>query len=147
MTTPYFIFALFEANKDLAYAAIESERADKWLYLCKDNATTLFENSLCDDINHISKITLIDFLFSKVAGINVIKENYFEITPSFGGTITNVNCEYNSIYGLVKVSYKKDEMSFNLKVNIPGNCDAMLTLPSGKKVFLHSGIHNFNEYL
>ena len=147
MATPYFIFALFEANKDLAYAAIESERADKWLYLCKDNATTLFENSLCDDINHISKITLIDFLFSKVAGINVIKENYFEITPSYGGTITNVNCEYNSIYGLVKVSYKKDEMSFNLKVNIPGNCDAMLTLPSGKKVFLHSGIHNFNEYL
>ena len=147
MTGPYFIFALFDSNKDLAYAAIESERADKWLYLCSDNTTTLFEKTFSDQINHFSKITLVDFLFSRVAGINVVKENYFEIKPSFGGTITNVNCEYNSVYGLVKVSYKRDIKSFNLTVNIPGNCDASLILPSGKKVLLHAGIHNFNEYL
>ena len=147
LSTPYFIFALFKANKELAFSAIESERADKWLYLCKDNSTTLFENSYNDDINYISKITLVDFLFSKVAGINISKENCFEIKPNFGGGIMAVNCEYNSIYGLVKVNYKRDDKTFNLKVVIPGNCDAVVTLPSGKEVFLHSGIYNFNEYL
>lgn len=147
LSTPYFIFALFASNKEAAFEAIESERADKWLYLCKDNATTLLENSCNDDINYISKITLIDFLFSKVAGINISKENCFEIKPNFGGGITSVNCEYNSIYGLVKVSFKRNDTVFNLKVTIPGNCDANVTLPSGKEVFLHAGIYNFNEYL
>ena len=142
---PYFIFALFKANSNLAFESIQSERADKWLYLCKNNTTTLFENSINDKINHFSKITLIDFLFSKVAGINVIKENYFEIKPTFGGSINSINCEYNSIYGLVKVSYKKVGDGFNLKLSIPGNCDATLVMPSGKEILLHAGIYNFSE--
>lgn len=144
-SAPYFIFALFKADKNLAIKTILSERADKWIYLAKNNSTTLFEVKNSEKIDFHSKLTLIDFIFSKIAGINILKENYFIIKPNFGEGISSINCEYNSVYGLVKVNYKIVDNLFTLNLTVPGNCDANLILPSGKTIALHPGIHTFSE--
>lgn len=144
-SAPFFLFSLFKSDKKLALESIKSKKPDKWLYLGEENSSTLFEKTIGDKLNFYSKLSLVDFMFSKIAGINILKENYFKIEPYFDKDLSNIYCEYNSIYGLIKVSYNIIGDNVSLNIVIPGNCDAELILPNEKIIHLHSGTYNLNE--
>lgn len=86
-------------------------------------------------LNHYSKGAMMQFIFEKVLGINVVGENYFKITPYLGGSLTFANGFYDSIYGKVMVDLKLNENKSKIKISLdlPVNTSALFIYKNFKK--------------
>jgi alpha-L-rhamnosidase len=51
------------------------------------------------------------------------------LAPSVLNEIDTVTCSFESPYGIVSSNWKKDETSFSYDVEIPVNCEAVVTVP------------------
>jgi hypothetical protein len=58
------------------------------------------------------------------------------------GDITSASASYQSPYGVISSSWKKQAGKFELKVSIPANATAVVYLPN-KKVNIGSGNYTF----
>ena len=145
LSTVLLLPTLTEAGEtEVAYRMLENTKKPGWLGEVLDGATTIWENwegNLSQ--NHYSPGAVCEWLFHTVGGINVEGENHFVIRPIPGGTLTEAQVSYQSIYGKVSCEWQKDEKGISYTVTIPANTTAELVLPDGRKEVLCGGTYNF----
>lgn len=128
-----------EGRSDVIYDM--NSRADKpgYGYQLAHGATALTESwaalpSVSN--NHFMLGHLMEWFYSGLAGIrpanDAISFNRIEIRPEVVGDVTWVNAHYQSPYGNIKSSWKKDKNGFKLDVSIPSNTSAVVYLPAKK---------------
>ena len=151
LSTPLILDVLARIDVEAAYRLLENEEIPGWLSMPKNGATTVWENwegDHCDNpasLNHYSKGAVCDWLFKSMCGIRVAGENAFVIAPQPGGSLTHAEAAYNSVYGLVKSGWTRDNGKTVYAVTIPANCEAELRLPGGRRETLRAGSFVFEE--
>lgn len=146
LSTPFVLPVLTEAGfVEAAYKMLENEQAPGWLAEVNAGATTIWEDWEGNvSHNHYSPGAVCQWLFDTVAGIRVEGENYFSITPVPGGSLTEARAQYRSIYGTVRVCWKKQEnSSVTYEIVIPANTTATLFLADGTRKELEPGSYVF----
>ncbi|HEX8020686.1 alpha-L-rhamnosidase C-terminal domain-containing protein, partial [Mucilaginibacter sp.] len=83
--------------------------------------------------NHFMLGHLMEWFYSGLAGIrpadDAIAFNKIEIRPETVGDVTWAKANYESPYGNIVSSWKKDQRQFKLEVSIPANTTASIYLP------------------
>lgn len=165
--TPFILFALADNGQvDTAYKMLENTICPSWLYTVKAGGTTIWErwdgldeNGQCAiandgtgnvpmiSYNHYASGAVGDFLYKRVAGIEMIEPGYkkFQVKPVLGGTITHASASTVTPYGKASVSWKLDDGKFSIEVDVPVNTTCDVILPSGKTNTVSSGHHTFAE--
>ena len=161
--TPYILLALSN-NKlhDLAARLILQEDYPGWLYEVKRGATTIWErwNGIMEDgeifnpamnsFNHYAYGSIGEWLYTKVAGIDLLKPGYKEIlirpmiVPEFGA----IKASYDCMYGQISVEYMVENDIFTIEVEIPCNTNAKIYLPTiDEAIEVGSGKYQFKADL
>lgn len=145
LSTPFLLPTLTKAGKpETAYKMLENTKKPSWLGEVADGATTVWENwEGTASLNHYSPGAVCQWLFDTVCGIRVDGENHFVIAPILGGTLTEAQAGYRSLYGKVETAWKKDERGMHYSITIPANTTAELILPDGRTETLLSGTYEF----
>lgn len=154
-------------QKELAFALLQQEGNPSWLYSVKNGATTIWErwNSYIaetgefgdvnmNSFNHYAYGAIGEWMYHTILGINTGEEpgetGYKRIllTPSFGGSLTFAEGWYQSAYGEIRSSWKKEGNSFLYECVIPANTTALLRLPGEEQEReLTSGSYTFTVLL
>lgn len=145
LSTPFLLPTLTKAGKsETAYKMLENTKKPSWLGEVTDGATTVWENwEGTASLNHYSPGAVCQWLFDTVCGIRVDGENHFVIAPIPGGTLTEAQAGYHSLYGKVETAWKRDESGMHYSITIPANTTAELILPDGRTENLVSGKYEF----
>ena len=144
LSTPFILYVLSDIDATLAYKLLENEEKPGWLCMPKAGATTIWEDwdgpnsdngkgGGIASLNHYSKGAVCEWVFEKMCGIAIDGENHFLIAPNPGGQFTHAGMTYDSVYGTVSCSWKKNEAGkFNYEISIPANTSAKIVLPGTK---------------
>ena len=131
LSTPFILDVLSNIDKEYAYRLLENEEMPGWLYMAKNNTGTIWEGwegpnaqSGIASLNHYSKGAMVEWLFNGMCGINVIKENVFLLKPIIGGKESFASARYDSIYGIISLSWKKENEKVIIDIHIPENTQA-----------------------
>lgn len=153
LSTPYILPVLAENGYlEDAYRVLENTKEPGWLAMVEQGATTVWENyngyskeghPLKTSYNHYSPGAVCSFLFSHVAGIQLMGENAFLVKPMPGGTLKYAKAKWLSAYGEVICSWERQEGGCRYKVRIPGSCSGILRLPDGTEKVLQPGWNTF----
>lgn len=101
-----------------------------------------------NSLNHYAYGTIGDWLYRKVAGINLIRPGYKEIliSPTLTRGLTEVEARYESMYGTVASRISCRDGKITVDVEIPANTTAILELPEREEeIRVGSGRYHF-EY-
>lgn len=87
--------------------------------------------------NHFMLGQIEEWFYRTLGGIKA-DDNYpgfqrFVISPVFVGDMTYAKASYRSLYGDIRVDWKKDDKLFTLKISIPVNTSVHVVLPVDKK--------------
>jgi alpha-L-rhamnosidase len=134
---------------DEAYKLLYRTDYPSWLYPVTQGATTIwerwdgqkpdgtFQNPGMNSFNHYAYGAVGDWLYRKVAGIDIDPEapgfKSIIIKPHPGGKMNNVSASHISPYGEVSSAWEIKDGNFILKVNIPVNTTATVYVPSADK--------------
>lgn len=145
LSTPFLLPTLTKAGRsETAYKMLENTKKPSWLGEVADGATTVWENwEGTASLNHYSPGAVCQWLFDTVCGIRVDGENHFVIAPIPGGTLTEAQAGYRSLYGKVETAWKRDESGMHYSITIPANTTAELILPDGRTQNLVSGKYEY----
>jgi alpha-L-rhamnosidase len=167
-------------NHDLAYQMINQTTYPSWGYMVEKGATSIWElwNSDTErpegmnSRNHFALGCVGEWMWNTLAGINICEKHpgfkRIIVKPEPVGDLSSVKAEYETNYGTVWVSWNVKGESFNLKLTVPANSEAVLIPPvlkdgarlkengvevnSGKvkgvnvangKIFVSAGTYNF----
>ena len=135
LSTPFILDVLEEIDLKYAYKLLLNEEMPGWLYMPKTGANTIWESwegpnakGGVASLNHYSKGAVCEWLFKKMAGINILGERNFLIEPKIGGNITNCSMTYQSIYGEVASIWKVVEDKVICDIKIPSNTKATIKI-------------------
>jgi alpha-L-rhamnosidase len=143
--------ALTEMGRtDVAYRLLLNDTFPSWGYSIKHGATTIwerwdgwtaekgFQDPGMNSFNHYSLGSVGEWLFATVAGIDVDPEEpggrRLVIAPRPGGGLEWVDGEWPSLYGPVRSSWSLTKGTFRLRVAVPANTTASVSVPRGKGV-------------
>ncbi len=151
LSTPLILDVLAQIDISYAYRLLENEEMPGWLFMPKSGATTIWEawegNTTKDkgiaSLNHYSKGAVCEWLFKTMCGIQVDGENHFIIAPRPGGHFTHANASYDSVYGRVESSWKKENGTCHFDISVPANCTAEIVLPETTPKKVTAGIYHF----
>jgi alpha-L-rhamnosidase len=159
--TPYISHVLSDYGlHDIAGKLILQEDFPSWLYAVKKGATTIWErwNSMLADgsfdesgmnsFNHYAYGSIGDWLYQKVAGIQLIEPGYkkIKIAPKLVKGITFAKATFDSMYGLIASSWVCENGRIIIDVTIPANTTAILELPEwNERIEVGSGSYHY-EY-
>ena len=156
LSTPFLLSTLTEAGEtETAYRILENPEKPGWLYEVLQGATTVWETwegyvgagavdrGDAGSLNHYSPGAVCQWLFDTVAGIRQDGENRFRIVPVPGGTLTEAKASYLSPYGKVASEWKKTDEGYQLRIEIPANCTAEITLPDQRTETVTAGTYRF----
>lgn len=147
--TPYLCHVLSENGMhDLAGTIFLKEDYPSWLYAVKRGATTIWErwNSILPDgsfeesgmnsLNHYAYGSVGDWMYEKLAGINLVKPGYKEILiqPRFIKGITSVDASFDSVYGIIRSAWSCKDGKITIDVTVPANTTAQIILPEKEEV-------------
>lgn len=133
LSTPFILYVLSGIDPDYAYRLLENEKEPGWLYMAIHNTGTVWEgwegpNSQAGiaSLNHYSKGAMVEWLFDGMAGIQIKQENEFVLKPilSMLSKENAVSATYQSIYGEVALSWKKDGENVSFTIDVPSNTKA-----------------------
>ena len=148
LSTPFILYVLSDINPKYAYKLLENEKMPGWLYMAINNTGTIWEgwegpNSQAGiaSLNHYSKGAMVEWLFKGMLGINIIKDNTFEIKPIIGGKETFAKASYKSIYGKVESAWKIEKEKVVFDIAIPANTTATFKF-NGVEKCLDAGKHH-----
>ncbi|WP_010261869.1 alpha-L-rhamnosidase [Treponema primitia] len=144
--TAYILRALQENGRiDLAYDLLLKEDYPSWLYQINKGATTIWEHwdGLKPDgtmwspdmnsFNHYAYGAVCDWIFSVMGGIDTDRDKigfaHSIIHPCPGGGINWAETQYESGYGLLAARWEINGGNITIKVTIPPNTTASVTLP------------------
>ncbi|MCY4021862.1 MAG: glycoside hydrolase family 78 protein [Anaerolineaceae bacterium] len=144
-----------EGHADLAWKLLLQESIPSWLYAINKGATTIWETweavredgSGFGSHNHYSKGVVVEFLYRRVAGIEIAAPGYrrIRIQPSPGGGLTWARASIQTLYGEVSSSWRIEGGDFRLEARIPPNTTAEVCLPDGSEPFsVASGLHSWH---
>ena len=92
---------------------------------------------------------LMEWFYSGLAGIrpadDAIAFNKIEIRPQTVGDITSAAASYQSPYGTISSSWKKDAGKFELAVSVPANTTAVISLPVSKSALITTDGQNIRN--
>ncbi|KAH7014096.1 alfa-L-rhamnosidase [Microdochium trichocladiopsis] len=147
--TPVIAGALTAAGMpQLAYRMLLETQCPSWLYPITMGATTVWErwNSMMPDgtinpghmtsFNHYALGAVADWLHSSVGGISPAEAGWkvIRVRPIPGGNIASAKVRFHGPYGLVACEWEwKDGSAFSMKVTVPPNSTAVVTLPCDVK--------------
>lgn len=150
LSTPLILYVLENIDIEYAYKLLENEEIPGWLAMPKNGATTIWESwegkqgqSGIASLNHYSKGAVCEWLFKEMCGIKIDGENHFVIAPKPGGHFTFANARYDSVFGTVKSSWKKENDKYIYEIEIPSNCTANVILPNGISQTVTAGKYTF----
>jgi alpha-L-rhamnosidase len=102
---------------------------------------------LMNALNHLGFTKVQEWIFASVAGIRPDPGQpgykHFFIAPKLGGGLTSMTAGYESVRGRVESTYEIKDGVVLLRVTIPPNTTATVTLPNGKIERVESGQHKF----
>jgi alpha-L-rhamnosidase len=134
-----------------AYQMITKKEAPSWANWIGMGLTSLPETWVLDkdfkdaSLNHVFLGDVTAWMTNTIAGINYDEQqpgfSHIIIRPHFIKDLTWAKAEYNSVKGLIKSEWKKENGKIYLTVTIPANTTS--TLYIDKKVELKSGTHKF----
>lgn len=140
LATPFLLHALADNGYvELAFKVLEQEQSPSWLFNVKAGATTILEDwqgfeKCAGSFNHYSFGAVCDFLFAGIAGIRpeIDKPGYkhFLLRPTVGGTLTEAHARYESLYGPIESSWKRDGETVSYVFVVPANTSATIMLPA-----------------
>jgi alpha-L-rhamnosidase len=152
LSTPLILYVLLGINKEYAYKLLENEKMPGWLFMASHDTTSIWEGwegieaqSGIASLNHYSKGAVVEFLYSKVLGINVEGENSFSLTPVPGGTLSYAKGSYLSEYGKVSSSWEKEGTKISYEFEIPVNCTAKIEFIDGSKAIVGPGKYHYEK--
>jgi alpha-L-rhamnosidase len=152
-------FALKGVNAtDDFYRMLLQEKVPSWLYQVVMGGTTTWErwDSLLPNgtvnpgemtsFNHYSFGSVANWMHQVIGGIAPLEPGYkkIAIAPIPGGNITHGSAKLVSGYGTIATDWTVTDAGFHLRVRIPPNTKAEITMPStGKSEIVGSGYHEF----
>ncbi|MDD4922076.1 MAG: glycoside hydrolase family 78 protein [Bacteroidales bacterium] len=145
--TPLLCNALSSTGRDdLAFKLLNRKEYPSWLYPVTQGATTIwerwdgqkpdgtFQNPGMNSFNHYAYGAIGEWLYSRVAGLNVDPENpgykHIIFSPHVGGGLTNAKAEFLSMYGMIKSGWEVKNKDFTYSVVIPANTTGTVILPN-----------------
>jgi len=145
--TGYLLPVLTKAGRtDLAYQLLLNTSFPSWGYQIERGATTIWErwDSLTEEkglqdpemnsFNHYAFGAVGEWLYHTLAGIDLdpLEPGYKKIIlhPCPGGGLSSAKAAYNSIHGRILSEWTLTRGRFKLKVEIPPNTRAAITLPA-----------------
>lgn len=151
--TPRLLTGLHQANRDdVAHRLLFNDDYPSWLYQVKLGATTMwerwdgwtpergFQDVGMNSFNHYAFGAVGDYMFGDIAGIRPLEPGFarVRIAPvvergmSEGKAFDHVSAKYRSIAGTIESSWKWVDGRVVLKVVVPPNVVADVTLPWGE---------------
>jgi len=142
--TPLICDALCNAGEyDIAFRLLTQRECPSWLYPVTMGATTIWErwDSMLPDgsinpgemtsFNHYALGAIADWLHRTVAGIAPAEPGYRRllIQPHPGGDLASARASLRTSYGLAESAWSIENGEITLKVIIPPNTTASVTLP------------------
>ena len=150
LSTPFILYVLSDYDLDAAYRLLENEEMPGWLFMSKMGATTIWESwegtqaqGGVASLDHYSKGACLEWVFSRMCGIQVAGENRFVIAPQPGGSFTYAELSYQSIYGTVSIRWEKTDTGYRYAIEVPVNCTAQLHIPGQESATVVSGSYSF----
>lgn len=159
--TPYLCHCLSEIGlHDLADAIFMKEDFPGWFYAVKKGATTVwerwnsilpngdFDESGMNSLNHYAYGSIGSWLYEKVAGIRQLEPGYkkLEISPSLTKGMSEVEAEFDSVYGTIGCHIRCKNGTILVDVIIPANTTAIVKLPEkAEELTIGSGKYHY-EY-
>jgi hypothetical protein len=145
--TPGLLPALSENGElDVAYRLLLQDTYPSWGYQIARGATTMwehwdsikpdgsFENPAMNSFNHYAYGAVGEWLYRNIGGINPDPEavgfQQMVIRPRPGGGIDHATASYDSIYGEISTSWRRQGHRFTLDVTIPANTTATVHVPA-----------------
>ena len=126
---------------DLALKLASNKTYPSWGYMVENGATTIWElwngNTADPSMNSQNHVMLLGDLmiwyFEDMAGIKSDDEKvgfkHITMKPSFVEGLDYVNASYESIHGMIKSSWKKNNGKIIWEVGIPANTTASVYIP------------------
>ena len=145
--TPYLCHVLSSNGRtDVAYDLLLQPTYPSWLYPVKMGATTIWErwdgqktDSSFEDVgmnsfNHYAYGAIGDWMYRVVAGIEIGEAGYKHILiqPHPDKKFTYAKASFESSYGQIASSWEMKEGKLIIKVKIPANTTATITLPGAQ---------------
>lgn len=156
LTTPFILPVLTDYGYvETAYKMIENTQRPGWLYNVSKGATTIWENwngidddgKPTDSFNHYAFGAVTQWFFSRVAGIRPLAPGFEKILikPIPGGSLTWVNCTFESVQGPITSKWRIDNGNFHLTVDVPVSTE--IHLPNGEIHTVEKGQHQFSSIM
>ena len=128
LSTPFILYVLEKIDPNYAYKLLLNEKMPGWLYMAKENTGTIWEGwegpnaqAGIASLNHYSKGALVEWLYKSMLGIKIKGENQFEVSPVIGEGVDHASGSYASLYGEIKVSWKKAKKKTHFEIVVPTN--------------------------
>lgn len=146
--TPYLCLVLSDNNlNEYAYRLLLNDDYPSWLYEVKLGATTVWErwNSLLSDgsisgtemnsLNHYAYGSIVEWMYSKMLGINSIEDNpgfkRFKLESKISNKLKYASGVFNSPSGVIESSWKiQDNGEMIFEFTIPFDTEAIIILPN-----------------
>jgi alpha-L-rhamnosidase len=135
--TPLVLDALIKHDRnDIAYAMVTKKDYPGWGYTLASGATTLWEIwKYSDEVysqNHPMFGSVGEWLYRSILGINSAAPAFRKIVlkPQPAGDLTWAKGSYESMYGTISSSWKKENGRFIYDISVPVGVTAEVWLPS-----------------
>ena len=132
-----------EGREDIAYTIASQKDYPGWGYMLKEGATTLWESwakPVSSSMNHPMFGSIDEWFYRSLAGINAAAPGFKKIIiKPQPAQLSWVKSSYQSMYGLIKIEWKKITNTFQLQVAIPANTTAEVWLPANKNSTITEG--------
>jgi len=131
---------------DVAWTVLTNRTFPSWLYMIDNGATTIwerwdgyvkgrgFQDAGMNSFNHWAFGAVGEWLWRNVAGLRPDETQpgwkHFVVAPQPGGGVTWAKAQYESIRGLIAVSWKVENGALNLHLTVPPGTTATLRLPT-----------------
>jgi alpha-L-rhamnosidase len=138
-----------------AYMLLNRQEYPSWLYPVTKGATTIwerwdgikedgtFQDPGMNSFNHYAYGAIGMWMYSVVAGLGLDEAQpaykHIFIAPRPGGGLSYAKASVDSVYGRVSSAWELADGKFKLKVEVPPNTTATVTMPNGKVQELGSG--------
>lgn len=145
--TPYLCHVLSDNGyASVGYDLLLQQQFPSWLYPVKMGATTIWErwdgqktDSTFQDVgmnsfNHYAYGAIGDWMYQVVAGIDISKPGYKHILiqPQTDKRLSYVKANFESSYGTISSGWETKDGKRILKITIPANTTATVTLPGAQ---------------
>lgn len=133
---------------DLAYTVLQQQTYPGWLFSVKNGATTIWErwDSWTPEIgfnpggmnsfNHYAYGSVIGWFYDTIAGLKPLADypgwKEFAIAPQPGGGLTYARASVETPHGLAACHWRKSPGKLEVKVSVPPNTCAKVTLPAAE---------------